>query len=206
MCVLSERGASPDIEAGAGALFTSLGTRARALHIEMEPVTPKNWSAALEALRVMLDDQGVRQCSFVAYGAVSHVVVGYYLEDPKAVRTLALINMTARPHPTSTTRFVDWLEQRLPLGLPLRIDSEGFDAKPMLHRLRCPTLLITTPHASSYLREQSQEISRRIPTAWHVALEHNEAEALTAMVLRFHEVPARCPQKSGLRRNSLPLE
>lgn len=194
--MLVERGAPPDIAEGASALYASMGLRTRALLIEMDPITPANWVVALKGLRALLESQGVRQCSFIAYGAVASVVVAYYLEDPKAVRTLALINMTARPHPTRTTRFVDWLEELLPLGLPLRIEAEGFDAKPLLHRLRCPTLLVTTPHASAYMREQAEEICRRIPTAWHTALDHNDVEALAALVLSFYEVPARCPQKN----------
>jgi hypothetical protein len=82
----------------------------------------------------------------------------------------------------------------LPLGLPFRKDSKGFDARSYLQRIRCPTLVITTSDAERDLQAQAEHESRALATAWFDSID-NSIDFMARLVA-FMEVPAKRPQKN----------
>lgn len=183
----------------AKAVVEQLGTRARSILLLSEAVSAESWSALSQVFADTLLALNVRQVSLVGVGAGATLAQNLALSNPKAVRILAIVDASSRPHPSSWERAVDWLEERLPFGLPLRLGSQGFNVKAYLHRLRCPLLAITSGSASQFVREEMRTLAARAPTAWAIELRGNEAEQLselTAALLSFQDTPAKCPQKN----------
>ncbi len=198
VCLIREGARDADLSQR---LYNELKQRSRALLIELPVLDDNNWEFVTEQLRSAITEAAVRQASFIAYGPAATVVLNLYLKEPKVVRTVALLDAACRPHPSYISRAVDWIEERLPLGLPLRLRTAGFDAKPFLHRIRCPVLVLTSPLASPFLCAQAREMSARLPTAWHVELGETDATHLDELLLLFYDVPAKCPQKNIAGRN-----
>ena len=132
-------------------------------------------------------------------GAGAALAQNLALSQPKTVRSLAIVDSSSRPHPTRWERFVDWIEERLPFGLPLRLGSSGFNVKAYVHRLRCPLLVIVTSKASLFIREELKSLAERAPTAWNVELAGSldrQIADLSDTLLSFQDTPAKCPQKN----------
>ena len=179
-------------------LTVSLTSRTRVVSVQTDRVTDKNYESLVSELHSLLNYNGIRQASFVAFGACGATVQALALQELKLVRTVAFVDASTRAHPSYFTRLVDRLEHALPLGLPLRLHEQGFDAKPFLQRIRCPVLVITSSKASAYERSEAAVLEAGLPTAWRVELEAaGEAEKLATLVLEFQEVPAKCPRKGG---------
>jgi pimeloyl-ACP methyl ester carboxylesterase len=176
-----------------------IATRARSILLRSASVTDRNWSRLSDELVTTLAELQIRQASVVGIGAGATLAQNLALGSPKSVRSLAIIDASSRPHPKRWERYVDWIEERLPFGLPLRLGSVGFNSKAYLHRLRCPLLAITTGDASSFVREELKGLAARAPTAWGVELagtHREQVEELVAALLAFQDTPAKCPQKN----------
>jgi len=146
-----------------------------------------------------LSKLNVRQASVVGMGAGATLAQNLALIHPKMVRSLAIVDSSSRPHPTRFERIVDWFEERLPFGLPLRLGSTGFNVKAYVHRLRCPLLVIATSRASAFIREELKSLAERAPTAWKVVLSgpiDSQIADLSDALLTFQDTPAKCPQKN----------
>lgn len=183
----------------ANAVAQRLESRARSILVKSAPVTDRNWGELTEQVAATLARLQIRQVSVVGIGAGATLAQNLALTSPKTVRSLAIIDASSRPHPRWWERYIDWLEERLPFGLPLRLGSVGFNSKAYLHRLRCPVLAITTSEASSFVREELKALAARAPTAWGVELRgssEEQVEALTSALLAFQDTPAKCPQKN----------
>lgn len=186
-------------------LQDALAKCAKCLIIETGMVRADNWKVLTSDLKNVMREQGIRQTSIVAIGAAGTLALNMCLLDAKLVRVVALIDSAMRPHSTLLTRCADWLEQFLPLGLPLRLRTSDFDARSLMQRVRCPVLLVTTPQASEYLLQQSREMSLRFPTAWQVELSEQAYESkLSEIIVEFYEVPARAPQRRGKSEEKAP--
>ena len=133
----------------AKAVVDSLATRARSVLLQSSSVTAASWQELSEGLNETLSKLNVRQASVVGMGAGATLAQNLALIHPKMVRSLAIVDSSSRPHPTRFERIVDWFEERLPFGLPLRLGSTGFNVKAYVHRLRCPLLVIATSRASA---------------------------------------------------------
>lgn len=176
-----------------------LGTKARSVLLRCSPVTNTSWEALTAVLTTTLAQLGVRQASVIGMGAGATIAQNFALANPKSVRSLAIVDASSRPHPTRWERFVDWVEERLPFGLPLRLGSEGFNVKAYLHRLRCPLLVIATTRATAFVRDEIKSAALRAPTAWRIVLSGgDEAQSvqLSEALLAFQDTPAKCPQKN----------
>lgn len=176
-----------------------LASRARSVLLQTSPVTNTSWEALTEVLSATLAQLNVRQASVIGMGAGATIAQNFALAHPKAVRSLAIVDASSRPHPTRWERLVDWVEERLPFGLPLRLGSEGFNVKAYLHRLRCPLLVIATTRASAFIRDEIKSAAVRAPTAWRIMLSGEEEEQsvqLSEALLAFQDTPAKCPQKN----------
>ena len=77
------------------------------------------------------------------------------------------------------------------------------DARPALHRIHCPVLVLVTCATSVFLHEQSKLISDRIPNAWwkeleqaHLTEDGSFSEELRQILREFLQVPVKRPQKA----------
>jgi hypothetical protein len=173
-----------------------LKQKSKVLVYRSQSVDGSNWNNLSQALRASLAEQSVRQASLVAMGSASALIQNIGLEDVKLVRSLVIIDGTCRPHPNWKDRLIDRIESSLPLGLPFRGSTEGFDSKPYLQRLRCPILLVLTSLATEFVRDQAVGMAGRLPTSWLVDLAANsEPNKLGELVENFQDVPVKCPQK-----------
>lgn len=183
----------------ARAVVDTLAAKARSVLLMSSAVTAASWESLSEALNGTLATLNVRQASVVGMGAGAALAQNLALSNPKTVRSLAIVDSSSRPHPTRWERCVDWIEEHLPFGLPLRLGSSGFNVKAYVHRLRCPLLVIVTSRASAFIREELHSLASRAPTAWKVALSgpvETQIADLSEALLNFQDTPAKCPQKN----------
>ena len=183
----------------AKAVVETLSTKARSVLLMSSSVTVLSWEGLSEALNAILVNLNVRQASIVGMGAGATLAQNLALSHPKTVRSLAIVDSSSRPHPSRWERLVDWVEEHLPFGLPLRLGSSGFNVKAYVHRLRCPLLVIVTSRAGAFVREELHSLASRAPTAWKIALTgplDTQIAELSEALLTFQDTPAKCPQKN----------
>ncbi len=142
-----------------------------------------------------LEKSSVRSAVFVGVGDAACVVQALTLRAPKLVRTMVLVDATSRPHPSKWVRLIDWLEKYLPLGLPFRNDTDGFDALSLSHRLRSPCVVAVSGSATEYQRSEARVLSARLPTAVLLESGKSIADTICEAVQVSKEMPARCPQE-----------
>lgn len=181
----------------AGELAEALHVSTRAITIESVQITHENWEELASELKQVLLERGLKHASFVSFEAACSLVQYLCLMEPKQVRTLVMVDPSSRPHPTKVEKLIDRLEHALPMGLPMRSRTKGFDSKAFLQRIRCPALIVSSTRASAFLRREASIISAHSPTAWSVALnQKDEIGQLSALVSEFQSIPAKCPQKN----------
>ena len=190
--ILLERGGPRSI---AESLVSKLSARARVVLVECDSVGDTNWKGLSSQLSALMPQLSIRQSSFLSFGSACSVVLAMALNDLKIVRTLIFVDGETRPHPSLWQRAIDRIERALPLGLPMRSGIEGFDAKPLLQRLRCPALIVTSPDASVHSKAEAAVFAVGLPTAFEYKLSSSSyAEELSDLVVSFQDVPAKCPQ------------
>jgi pimeloyl-ACP methyl ester carboxylesterase len=184
----------------AQAACEKLAVKARSVVIACAPVTNESWQSLSDDLSRELQRLGVRQASLIGFAAGATLAQNVALRDPRFIRSLVVIDASARPHPTRWERIVDAIEERLPFGLPLRLGGAGFNVKAYLHRFRCPLLVVVTRRAGPFVREELRSLAKLAPTAWLVDFsaeeEGSEVEALSSTVEAFQDTPVKCPQKN----------
>lgn len=176
------------------------GGTVRVVLLHAKAITEGRVSQYVQSLIGILQQRSIRSVSLIGIGAAASVVQGLALVELKLVRTVCLIDATTRPHPTTYERMLARVEQYLPLGLPFRSPIEGFDSRPYLQRIRCPVMVLTTPHASAYILSEATVLGTRLPTAWTYHL--TPADDLSSLILSFQDVPAKCPQKNRARESA----
>ena len=190
--LLRERGAYPL----ATAVTIPLAERARVLEVQCDTVCARDWPELSRSLGAVLSERGIRQASFVGFGAASALILDFALRELRSVRTLALVDAETRPHATMRDRIIDRAERFFPLGLPLRAQGRWFDVRPFLHLVRCPTLVVVTPQATPHVRAEADIFAAELPTGWQVELPAEDpAAALCTHLFTFQDVPAKCPQR-----------
>jgi len=179
-------------------VYEQLSPKTRTILVRSPAITDDNWSGLTQELLEALRARGLRQASFVAFGAACSLVQNVCLSEAKLVRTAVFVDGASRAHPSLLSRFLDKIERALPLGLPLRLAHRGFDSRSFLQRIRCPALVVASHHASAAARADASEMAARMPTAWGLELgAEGAAKELGELVLAFSDVPARCPQKNS---------
>ncbi len=174
----------------------ALADKGRAIVLKVVKINGSIIDQLSDQILKKLSELKVRQASYVGFGAASSLVQSVALMDLKMVRTMVLVDATTRPHPSMLLRWIDKIERSLPLGLPWRLDNDGFDSKPFLHRLRCPVLVCCTSVASDFEKAESELLEHGLPTAWRVDLSPGkEGDELGDLCAKFYDVPAKCPQK-----------
>lgn len=158
--------------------------------------------AAVDEIVKELERTAIKRAVVFGLGAGTAVAMALAVAQPRLVRRVVLLDATTRMRPRLLERAVDRIEEFLPLGLPLRPLNSAYDARPSLHRIHAPTLVLTQPHAGSFLREQSALIADRIPNAWLVPLIQPAREStgrisdeVVNRLMEFVQVPVKAPQK-----------
>jgi len=179
-------------------LSTELQSNARVISCITARVESHNWRELTSKLEELIQSAGVRQATYIGFGPAATIIQNFVIVRPKLVRSLVLVDATMRAHPSIWQRVSDRVERMLPLGLPLRFRSADFDGRPLLQRMRCPALIVTSRHASQLARTQAAEFGRGLPSAWIESLaSENEAHELTELVVKFQGVPAKAPQRAA---------
>lgn len=169
----------------------------RVIFFKTPRIQKEGWPELSHALLEFMDKQGIKQSAFVGLGDSSAVIQHIALCALKRVRRIILVNARTRPHPSTLDKVTDWIESKLPLGLPLRSDSGSFNSKPFLHRLRCPCLVVLTSNAGAEYAEQAALFNDCLPTAWFRKLNNGDDRAeLLELVTEFQDVPAKRSQKN----------
>lgn len=185
-------------------LFDALVQRGRALLVECDDIDNENWQNLTRGLIELLSKNSLRQASFVGVGPTCALIQNLAIGHLKLVRTMVLVDGTTRPHPTLSSRIIDRIEASLPLGMPFRTKSLGFDGRSFLQRIRCPALVVTSRSATPFLEAQARELAINLPTSWHVILSQpDQSRELADLALEFESVPAKCPQKSAQKAGSI---
>lgn len=182
----------------------SLGEEYALYVVSDELPRPENVEEFAEALMRTCRNEGLRRLTVLGIGRGGSVALAFAICATRMVRRLVVINTTSRMAPGLFDRSIDWIEEVLPLGLPLRTLSKAFDARPMLHRIHCPALVLTTPSARPFVSEQAKLLAGRIPNAWGKHLsdkpldaEHRLSDELRGTLRNFLQVPVKRPQKNA---------
>ena len=123
---------------------------------------------------------------------------------PGLVRRVALVDPYLRTPTTSWERIVASIERVVPFGLPFRKIRREFDMQPFAHRLRAPSLLLSSPTATAFQREQIEYMHNRVPNCRVQLLRQpllTDTGAigmeLSKIFRDFVAVPAKRSQKAG---------
>lgn len=159
--------------------------------------------AEADRLEPELSELGTKRTTIVAYREGTPLAQALGALSAEVVRRIVLIDPQARVSPSTRDRTIDKVEMFLPLGLPFRALNNNFDSRPLLHRVRCPVLVVDSPHADQYHREQAHYIAKKLPNAWHEKLEtpvflgeRGLSEEFSRRLEEFLQVPAKRPQKN----------
>lgn len=145
------------------------------------------------AVYSLLQVEKIRSVVIVAGASTAALALCLALNYPKFVRQLILVNPLLRPHPTRLERIATAIEKRLPLGLPLRVQHEGFDAEPFLQRVRLPVLVIVTGGAD---HGSAEVVAAKAPLSWIVSVATLlTLEMLWQYVVQFQDVALKFPMR-----------
>lgn len=153
-------------------------------------------------LALLLEERSLKRVTVIGVGRGGAVSLALAEVASKSVRRAVLIDPTVRLSPGRATRFIDKVESFLPLGLPLRKVSQAFDARPFLHRIHSPVLVLLSPDAGEFEEEQGKLIANRLPNAWLRTLQQTPlqtqhlSEEVERAIEEFIEVPTKRPQKN----------
>ncbi|MCI5065639.1 hypothetical protein MRY87_07940 [bacterium] len=153
----------------------------------------RNFSEVEEAFFEYLEQQRIRQATFVTTGSLSMLLWKVAIREQKRIRNALVIGGETRPLHSSWEQVSSWLERKLPLGLPFRVQEGNFHALPFLQRFRFPVFLFTEEHASLRLKQEAEVLARELPISWCVP---SDSQDLSQIYRQLQEVPAKCPQKN----------
>lgn len=142
------------------------------------------------------EEMKVRQLTVCAVGArASQMAIELFLAAPTLLRRL-LLNGLATKEPLSGLRSaIDWLDLKLPLGLPLLRRREGGDFRSVLHAVTCPVFLFSAVTASEQLSKELSFARERIPSARVVKVGDLSDAELGALFAEILATPWKQPQR-----------
>jgi hypothetical protein len=147
-----------------------------------------------------LEQKKIKRIMFLGVGLGSLVSLAFAIRFPRMVRRIILLDGQSRLQPVGEKKFIQFLDELLPFGLPLRSSSKDFDARPALHRVRCPTLLLASPQQDKFIRSEYELLLSQIPNAWGKQLHSSSLVAgaisteITTLAEQFLSVPTKKPQ------------
>ena len=182
------------------ALGASIADGRRVITIRLPLLNAGNWAKGAAEFRDCIEARGLRHIHLIAFGVATVAAQCFCLGETKSARSLVLVDGLSRFAQLSWQRMMDTIEAALPLGLPWRNPRGVFDSRAWLQRIRCPVLLLSTPLADAFLRDEQRLFSASLPTSWRHELRGDDwQDALAGVIEDFLDVPAKCPQK-GLGR------
>ncbi len=158
--------------------------------------------SASDLKRIILFGIG-RASWFAQYMTVFH---------PKLFRRLILLDASSRQQPSGLQVWLERISLVLPSGFPLRVESRSADTRWTAHRVAMPALLLLSPKADHYSRQEILFLQNRIPNCWKVELqlsqsgEEIDAEQFRGVIKEFSDVPVKRPQKNRARASAKPVE
>jgi pimeloyl-ACP methyl ester carboxylesterase len=142
----------------------------------------------VENLKEIIEKNRIKRIAPLGFGIGGAIAFALATILPRSTRRIVAVDPILRLNPTQWDESISWIESHLPLGLPLRSDQGVFDARPILHRVRCPVLILQTNESKS---GDFELIEKRIPNCWHADFQMSE---LDGYLERFENVAVRCPQ------------
>ena len=150
-----------------------------------------------KALSEKLAEAQFRSVVIVASGPASAAAELLAIEHPRTVRKLVLVRPELSPPRSFTQRLAAWIDVLYPAGLPPSNRRLEFDARRILHRVRCPVLVVSAKDASD--KAQARLSARLIPNAWTLELEQSRQlwndPALHQALRDYFDLPVKRPQK-----------
>lgn len=193
---------TPGDTAHDGTPSAALATEFKVLSLTSPLPTMEQVVEYADAVERELKQLGVKRTTLLGAGAGASVAQALAVFHPTIVRRVILVDPTARLSPSLGMRIIDRIEHFLPFGLPLRKLSSAFDSRPFLHRLRCPTLILSTPNSGLFLRQQAAYLAKKIPNARLRELTSSAVDArrhwsdpLSAEIKLWSDTPAKRSQK-----------
>jgi|GEM_PF-5147571 len=150
------------------AVFQALAWEAEVFWYKMQSCSPLDWNVLAQGVAGCAKHYKLPQISLISFDGLVDLLLEISLLDHKLLRRAAVI------------------------------EPEAACTKSLLHRIRCPVLIITTSQSSEAQETEAQFLAQAVPTAWHVMATGDEQQASDCMLdalRRFLKVPAKCPQR-----------
>ncbi|HMO18181.1 MAG TPA: hypothetical protein PKA63_08220 [Oligoflexia bacterium] len=161
----------------------------------------------VDRLYEILRDQGLRFSYLTGIGLGSCVVQQFAISHSRFARRVALFDPVSRVGVRSFLgSAIDFLESKIPCGLPLRKGGSDFDSRSEIHRLHSPSLVCVSPEAGSYVVQESNLLCERLPNVWRGSFSLTSLSDVSGVsnffqtISSFLDVPAKAPQKNSFSR------
>lgn len=148
--------------------------------------------ASIEKLKQCFDEAKYKRLVVVGAGSEACLAQALAVAARKTTRKLVLFDALTRPSPSVFERFIDWLENSLPLGLPMGKSGKFFDARSLLYRISCPVLVVVADGASAYVKAQGKLLAERIANAYF----YQDSKLTSEELASFLNVPSKLPAKN----------
>jgi pimeloyl-ACP methyl ester carboxylesterase len=190
---------------GETVVFVGPEHRIRELTLKLSPVLncfalmpalpdPKNLVGLSERFKTLITESKLTRITLVGVEWGGAVAIHYAANNIKNVRRVLFVNALSRAKQLPIEKGLEWIERFLPLGFPFRPISKDFDPRPIIHRVRCPVLVVT--QASSQIEDikiHTKFLMDKLPNAWHAEL---ELSTFPELLENFIVVPTKQPQKA----------
>ena len=157
---------------------------------------PKKLLEVSEAFKNIVVQEKLTRLTLVGVDWGGALVIHYAANNIKNVRRVLFVDAISRPKQLPLEIAFEWIERFLPLGLPFRPISRDFDPRPIIHRVRCPVLVVTTQSKSDNtveLAAHAKFLTERLPNAWQTEI---AADGFNQIFESFIGVPTKQPQKA----------
>lgn len=149
-----------------------------------------------EVFKNLISSEKLTRLTLVGVGWGGALVIHYAANNIKNVRRVLFVNAISRPKQLPLEKAFEWIERFLPLGLPFRPISKEFDPRPIIHRVRCPVLVVTESGSTNSieLTAHAKFLMERLPNAWQSEITEN---GFGEVFQSFIGVSTKQPQKAS---------
>lgn len=162
----------------------------------------KNIVTLSEVFKNLVFQEKLTRLTLVGVGCGGPLVIHYVANNIKNVRRVLFVDAISRPNQLPLEKVFEWIERFLPLGLPFRPLSKEFDPRPIIHRVRCPVLVVTENIFSNSieLKAHAKFLMERLPNAWQSEIKEN---GFGELFKSFIGVSTKQPQKMSREVSSI---
>ncbi len=149
-----------------------------------------------EAFKNLISSEKLTRLTLVGVDWGGALVIHYAANNIKNVRRVLFVDAISRPKQLPLEKAFEWIERFLPLGLPFRPISKEFDPRPIIHRVRCPVLVVTENGSTNSieLRAHAKFLMERLPNAWQTEIQE---KGFGEVFQSFIGVSTKQPQKAS---------